>query len=132
MQKNKKFIIGGIIILLAAVVLGYVGLMGGGTYYYNVGEFLNKETTLAAQTVRVSGILEAPPTKEGLIYNFTLLDVADQSLKLAVVYNGATPPDTFKPGQQAVVEGKYDAASGIFRGTSIIVKCASKYQPATT
>ena len=56
MLKNKKFIIGGIIVLIAAVVLGYVGFMGVGTYYYNVGEFLSKASTLAVQTVRVSGI----------------------------------------------------------------------------
>lgn len=133
MFKNKKFIIGGVIVVLAALVLGYVGFMGVGTYYYNVGEFLGKETALAGQTVRVSGIVDpaVPPVKEGFTYHFTLLDVSDPSVKLEVVYNGPTPPDTFKVGQQAVVEGKFDAASGVFRGGSIVVKCASK-QPATT
>ncbi|MGA3094142.1 MAG: cytochrome c maturation protein CcmE [Dehalococcoidales bacterium] len=130
MLKNKKFIIGGIIVLIAAVVLGYVGFMGVGTYYYNVGEFLNKETTLAAQTVRVSGILQPDPVKQGLTWNFTLKDVSSDE-SLPVTYSGAVP-DTFKVGQQIVVEGKYDTAKGVFEGTSIIVKCASKYQPATT
>jgi cytochrome c-type biogenesis protein CcmE len=132
MLKNKKFIIGAVIVLIAAAILGYVGFMGTGTYYYDVGEFLDKETTLAGQTIRVSGIVDqtAPPAKVGLTYHFTLLDVTNQNLKLSVVYNGTTPPDTFKPGQQAVVEGKYDTASGSFKGTSIIVKCGSKYEPA--
>ena len=58
MLKNKKFIIGGIIVLLAAAVLGYVGFMGVGTYYYNIGEFLAKESILGQQTIRVSGILQ--------------------------------------------------------------------------
>jgi cytochrome c-type biogenesis protein CcmE len=118
--KNKKFVIGAVIVLIAAAVLGYIGFMGTGTYYYDVGEFLDKETTLAGQTIRVSGIVDqiAPPAKVGL------------TLKLSVVYNGTTPPDTFKPGQQAVVEGKYDTASGSFKGTNIIVKCGSKYEPA--
>ena len=44
---------------------------------------------------------------------------------LAVTYSGAVP-DTFKPGQQIVVEGKYNSATSIFQGSSIIVKCASK------
>jgi cytochrome c-type biogenesis protein CcmE len=129
MLKNKKFIIGGIVVLIAAVVLGYVGFMGVGTYYYNVGEFLNKETILVAQTVRVSGILEPEPVKTGLTWNFTIKDTASDAT-LAVTYSGAVP-DTFKVGQQIVVEGKYDAASGIFKSTSIVVKCGSKYQPAT-
>lgn len=133
MFKRKKFIIGGIIVVIAALVLGYVGFMGTGTYYYNVSEFLNKKSTLAGQTVRVSGIVDPsfPLKKEGLTYHFTLLDVADPNVKLEVVYNGPTPPDTFKVGQQAVVEGKFDSVAGVFDGSSIVVKCASK-QPAAT
>ncbi len=133
MFKQKKFIIGGVIVVLAALVLGYVGFMGVGTYYYNVGEFIAKESTLSSQTVRVSGIVDpaVPPVKEGFTYRFTLLDVADPNVKLGVVYNGPTPPDTFKAGQQAVVEGQFDAVAGVFKGSSIIVKCASK-QPVTT
>ena len=133
MFKRKKFIIGGIIVVLAALVLGYVGFMGVGTYYYNVSEFIAKESTLSTQTIRVSGIVDAtvPPTKVGLTYHFTLLDISDPNAKLEVVYNGPTPPDTFKVGQQAVVEGKFDPAAGVFDGSSIVVKCASK-QPAAT
>jgi cytochrome c-type biogenesis protein CcmE len=133
MFKHKKFIIGGVIVVLAALVLGYVGFMGVGTYYYNVSEFLAKESSLSGQTLRVSGIVDSavPPVKDGLTYHFTLLDVSDPSTKLEVVYNGPTPPDTFKVGQQAVVEGKYDSVAGVFDGSSIVVKCASK-QPAAT
>jgi cytochrome c-type biogenesis protein CcmE len=130
MLKNKKFIIGGAIVLIAALVLGYVGFMGVGTYYYNVGNFLNKETTLANQTVRVSGIVQPDAAKQGLTWSFTLKDVSS-SATLAVNYSGAVP-DTFQVGQQIVVEGKYDAAKAVFAGNSMTVKCASKYQPATT
>ena len=130
MLKNKKFIIGGAIVVIAAVVLGYFAFMGVGTYYYNVGDFLNKETTLASQTVRVSGIVQPDAAKQGLTWSFTLKDISS-SATLAVTYSGAVP-DTFKVGQQVVVEGKYDATSGVFQGTSIGVKCASKSQPATT
>lgn len=133
MFKRKKFIIGGVIVVLAALVLGYVGIMGVDTYYYNVGEFIAKENTLLSKTVRVSGIVDpaAPPVKEGFTYRFTLLDISDPNVKLVVVYNGPTPPDTFKVGQQAVVEGKFDSVAGVFDGSGIIVKCASK-QPAAT
>ena len=125
MFKNKKFIIGGIIVLLAAVVLGYVGFMGVGTYYYTVNEFHAKESSLAGQTVRVSAIVQPDAVKQGLTWTFTLKDEASASAELAVTYSGVVP-DTFKIGQQVVVEGKYDAASGGFQCSSIIVKCASK------
>jgi cytochrome c-type biogenesis protein CcmE len=131
-NKNKKFIIGGIVVLIAAVILGYAGYKSSMTYYYNIGAFQDKETALTGQTIRVSGIVDpnVPIAKDGLTYHFTLLDTTNSDIKLSVVYNGATPPEAFKSGQQAVVEGKYDAASGAFKGTSIVVKCASK-QPAT-
>jgi len=131
MLKNKKFIIGGIIVVIAVVVLGYVGFMGVGTYYYNVGEFLGKESTLANQTVRVTGIVAPDAAKNGLTWHFTLLDMTNQAIKLSVTYSG-TVPDTFKVGQQIVVEGKYDATKAVFEADSIIVKCSSKYQPGTT
>jgi cytochrome c-type biogenesis protein CcmE len=134
MFKKKKFIIGGLIVVIAAAVLGYVAFMGTGTYYYNVGQFLAKEPTLSSQTIRVSGIVESDLAKNGLIWTFTMQDVSLPADTLKVTYsvaNGAVP-DTFKVGQQAVVEGKYDTATGVFVGTSIVVKCASKAQPATT
>jgi cytochrome c-type biogenesis protein CcmE len=129
MSKNKKFIIGGAIVLLAAVILGYVGFMGVGTYYYNIGEFNAKASSLAGQTVRVSGIVQPDSAKNGLIWTFTMKDVSTSDT-LAVTYSGAIP-DSFKIGQQVVVEGKYDAAKSVFSGTSIIVKCASKSEPGT-
>jgi cytochrome c-type biogenesis protein CcmE len=130
MFKHKKFIIGGVIVILAALILGYVGFMGTGTYYYNVSEFLNKESTLAGQTVRVSGIVEPGAIKTGLTWTFTLQDVAVQSDTINVSFSGFVP-DSFKVGQQAVVEGKFDAATGVIEGTSVVVKCSSKAQPGT-
>ena len=128
MSKNKKFIIGGVIVLIAAVVLGYVAFMGVGTYYYNVGEFLSKESALSGQTLRVSGIVEPDAAKDGLTWHFSLKDISVEGDTLAVTYSGPMP-DTFKVGQQIVVEGKYDTASGVFKASQVIVKCSSKYTP---
>jgi cytochrome c-type biogenesis protein CcmE len=129
MAKNKKFIIGGVIVLLAVAILGYVGFMGTGTYYYNINEFDAKAATLAGQTVRVSGIVQPDAAKNGLTWTFTLKD-AETTDTLAVTYSGAMP-DSFKIDQQVVVEGKYDMLKEVFQGSSIIVKCASKAAPGT-
>jgi cytochrome c-type biogenesis protein CcmE len=129
MSKNKKFLIGGLIILLAAVVLGYIGFMGVGTYYYTVGEFHSQETELSGKSIRVSGILQPEPVKEGLAWNFIIQDDVTEDT-LEVSYSGSVP-ETFQVGNQIVVEGKYNSSSGIFEGNDIIVKCASKYEPET-
>jgi cytochrome c-type biogenesis protein CcmE len=127
MLKNKKFIIGGGIILIAAVVLGYVAFMGTGTYYYNIAELHAQQASLEGKSIQVSGILDPDPLKQGITWSFTLKDV-ESGDTLAVVYSGVVP-DTFKVGSQIIVEGKYNASKTVFEGTSIIVKCASKVAP---
>ncbi len=129
MLKNKKFIIGGIIVLIAAVVLGYIGFMGVGTYYYTVGEFRSHESELSGKSIRVSGIMQPDPVKEGLAWSFVIQDDVTEDT-LEVTYSGSVP-ETFKVGNQIVVEGKYNSSSGIFEGNTIVVKCASKYEPDT-
>jgi cytochrome c-type biogenesis protein CcmE len=129
MLKNKKFIIGGIIVLIAAVVLGYIGFMGVGTYYYTVGEFRSHESALSGKSIRVSGIMQPDPVKEGLAWSFVIKDDTTEDT-LEITYSGSVP-ETFKVGNQIVVEGNYNSSSGIFEGNTIVVKCASKYEPET-
>jgi cytochrome c-type biogenesis protein CcmE len=128
MKKYKKLIIGGIIILIALLVLGYAAFMGGNTYYYEVGEFLDKGNSVVNQTSRVSGLVAEGTYKDGFTLHFALDDMTGRDTSLSVVYNGSVP-DTFKVGQQVVVEGKL-MLDGTFEASQIIIKCSSKYEPA--
>jgi cytochrome c-type biogenesis protein CcmE len=128
MKKYKKLIIGGIIILIALLVLGYAAFMGGNTYYYEVGEFLDKGNSVVNQTSRVSGLVAEGTYKDGFTLHFALDDMTGRDASLSVVYNGSVP-DTFKVGQQVVVEGKL-MLDGTFEASQIIIKCSSKYEPA--
>lgn len=127
MLKKKKYLIGGLILIAALIFLGYLGFMGGLTYYYEVGELLDEANSITGQTVRVSGNVADDVVKDGLEMRFTILDMSDSETSLPVVYSGAVP-DTFKVGNQVVVEGKYTTI-GIFEAEVIIVKCGSKYIP---
>ncbi|MFC1847072.1 cytochrome c maturation protein CcmE [Chloroflexota bacterium] len=127
MLKKKKFVIGGLILVAALVFLGYLGFMGSVTYYYEVNELLDKADTLSSQTIRVSGNVADDVDRQGLDMSFTILDLSDNGDSLPVVYSGAVP-DTFKVGNQVVLEGEYTA--GVFEADVIIVKCGSKYEPA--
>lgn len=126
MLKQKKFIIGGLILVAALVFLGYIGFMGSVTYYYEVSELLEKADTLSNQTIRVSGNVADDVDRQGLDMSFTILDLSNNGDSLPVVFSGAVP-DTFKVGNQVVLEGQYTA--GIFEADAIIVKCGSKYEP---
>ncbi len=127
MLKKKKYLIGGLILIAALIFLGYLGFMGGLTYYYEVDELLDKANSISGQTVRVSGNVADDVVKDGLEIRFTILDMSGKEASLPVVYSGAVP-DTFKIGNQVIVEGKY-TAGGVFEAESIIVKCGSKYIP---
>ena len=61
--------------------------------------------------------------------NFTLsFTLADGAASLPVVYKGVVP-DTFKPGEDVVAEGKSDQ-QGVFHADKLITRCAGKYEPA--
>jgi cytochrome c-type biogenesis protein CcmE len=126
--KKKKYLIGGLILAAALIFLGYLGFMGGLTYYYEVDELLDTATSISGQTVRVSGNVADDVVRDGLEMRFTILNMSGREASLPVVYSGAVP-DTFKIGNQVVVEGQYITTSGIFEAETIIVKCGSKYIP---
>jgi cytochrome c-type biogenesis protein CcmE len=105
---RKKFIIGGIILLVPIVFLAYMGFKSSLTYYYEVDQILQQSEAQVGKTVRIGGqVLPGAQT---------------------VVYHGAVP-DTFKEGVDVIVEGKW-APGAAFQAKSIITKCASKYIPS--
>lgn len=126
---KKKFLIGGIILFIAIGYLGYTGFIHSATYYYEVSEFLELDSSVYGQSVRINGTVVPGSIKQeaqGLILKFTINDV-EKDASLPVIYHGAVP-DTFKAGNDVVVEGKY-TTEGTFEATTILTKCASKYVP---
>lgn len=129
MFKNKKFLLSGIIVFLAIGVLGYMGLKGGGAYNYTVAEMREKGGSVIGQTIRVGGLVEPgslQQTPGDLTLQFTVVDPEGNSLP--VVYKGVVP-DTFKVGNEVVVEGTLDS-TGTFQAKVLMPKCPSKYVPA--
>ena len=129
MFKKKKFLIGGLIVLLAVSFLGYKAFAGAATYYYRVDEIQTKANTIYGQNVKIEGtIVDGTVERQsaGRILKFVMSD-AGGKLTLPVVYTGVVP-DTFKAGSDAVVEGKLNT-DGTFQATLIMTKCPSKYEP---
>jgi cytochrome c-type biogenesis protein CcmE len=76
----------------------------------------------------VVGIVDGPvsgdPHATGL--RFRLQDPQGaSSVRVSVVYRGASPPPLFKVGRSVVVSGTY--SGGRLAGTGILTKCPSKY-----
>lgn len=127
MLRQKKFLVGGAIIVIAIAYLGFMGFRGSATYYYTVSELAALGSSVHDESVRVNGLV-APGSVEqenaGLTLRFTVVEGGES---LPVVYQGAVP-DTFKDEAEVVVEGYLDS-SGIFQADSILTKCPSKYEP---
>ena len=107
---------------LIAVILGtLVWLAMGGisetkTYYKTIAELNQLGDSGKDHRLRVGGDVADSIHREGREVRFTL---TQDKLILPVVYNGIEPlPDTFKPGAQALADGKL-GADGVFHATKI-------------
>lgn len=76
--------------------------------------------------LKVHGLL-ASVERDQRPLRFTLKDKDDPS-KLLPVFAELNKPDTFQLEYDVAVQGRYDAAEGVFRAEKIFTKCPSKYE----
>ena len=130
MLKKKKFLIGGIIVFLVIGYLSYTSFMGTATFYYTAGELIEQGGSIYDENVRVNGQVvpgSVEQEAQGTILRFTIIDIEGEG-SLSVVYQGVVP-DTFKVGNEVVVEGHLNS-DGIFQANTLMPKCPSRYVPA--
>ena len=121
-----KPIIVSLIIISVIGYLIYTGIRDTGAYYLTVTELLDTPPAELTETVRVGGHVtpgEVNWDSKELKLTFKI-EEGDSSL--TVNYQGVLP-DSFKPGGEVIVEGKY-AGNGILMAKAIMPKCASKYE----
>lgn len=128
MLKQKKFLIGGIIIFLAIGYLAYTGFQSSATYYYTINELLAQKNTIQGSNVRVTGQVAKNSVQTETATLTMRFTIVDGPASLPVIYKGAAP-DTFKTGIDVVIEGRLEN-DGVFRASTILTKCPSKYEPA--
>ena len=129
-MRQRKFFIGGFIVLLAIGFLGYSAFAGAATYYFTISEIIEQGSSAYGENMRVNGrVVSGSVVQEsvGKALKFTIRDV-DGDDSLPVVYQGVVP-DTFKVDSEVVLEG-YLAADGTFQAHTLLSKCPSKYVPA--
>lgn len=115
-------------LLLAAVTLLVAFSMKETmVYYVTVSELKEGDATLYSRGLRVSGIVvegSLVQSDTGLEATFRLSDGED----VVPVSYGGILPDTFKEGEEVLVEGRY-RRDGVFVASQVFTKCASKYEP---
>jgi cytochrome c-type biogenesis protein CcmE len=130
-KARTKFLIGGALVLGTAGYLMATSIQDTGMYYLTPTElsarltadptFRNTGIKLGARVVSGS-IQRVPGGKE---YAF---QVTDGAQNYPVIYRGIAP-DTFTDGVDVVVEGRL-GEDGTFHATTLLAKCASRYENA--
>lgn len=124
--RRKRFIIAGVVLLVALGYLSYVNFSASATYYLTPTELQALGPEAFEQKVRVDGTV-APGNIEwdgkSLLLKFT---IADEGASFPVTYKGVVP-DTFKAGGEVIVEGTYNP-DGTFNATKLWARCPSRYE----
>jgi len=123
--KSKPLIISAVVLLVIGYLI-YTGVRDTMVFYLTVSEVLAKPTDNLTATQKVGGLVTADSVQwdpKTLKLSFKL---EDEQANLIVDYAGVVP-DSFKPGTEVIVEGTY-RGDGSFWATTIMPKCASKYE----
>jgi cytochrome c-type biogenesis protein CcmE len=128
---RTKFLIGGALVLGMAGYLMATSIKDTGVYYLTPTELasrLSADPTFRSTGVKVGARVVPGSIKRvpgGREYAFTMTDGAQV---YPVVYRGIAP-DTFTDGVDVVVEGRM-GEDGTFQATTLLAKCASRYENA--
>jgi cytochrome c-type biogenesis protein CcmE len=128
---RTKFILGGVLVLGTAGYLMASSIKDTAVYYLTPGELSAK--TVSDPTFYDTGVKVGARVVPGTIKREpggkqVAFDISDGSKTYNVIYRGITP-DTFTDGVDVVVEGRLDRA-GTFHATTLLAKCASRYENA--
>lgn len=129
MTKGRKWgIIGSVVAVVAALGYLVIGSFSDSlVYFYTPSEVVKLSPDFYSQKIRVGGMVEKGSvvvTPKSLKIDFRL---TDGETTIPVAFEGV-PPDLFKDGQGAVVEGNW-GKEGVFRANFIMAKHSEDYMP---
>lgn len=131
MHPRTKFLLGGAVVLGAAGVLMAGAIKDTGIYFLVPSELEAKvaeDPTLVGTGVKVGARVVPGTVQRDASGREVRFDMTDGKATYPVVYRGIIP-DTFSDSVEVVVEGRLDA-SGTFQATTLLAKCASRYEEA--
>jgi cytochrome c-type biogenesis protein CcmE len=121
---KPKFLVGGLVILLALAYMIYAGVSQSVVYFVTPSEL--GAAPVPGKAYRVGGMVLPGSLKwepRTLDLTFT---ISDGKATIPVRHKG-TPPDLFGEGRGAVVEGAW-SADGYFKSSHIMAKHSEEYK----
>ncbi len=145
--QRARFLVGGVVILVAIVFLIFNGTLNNAQYFITVDELLTRPE-LAGQTLRISGAVIGDTINydsDTLTISFTMVHIPDQTDDLArtlhlavndpaasridVVVTNEPMPDLLQHEAQAILTGQL-GAGGVFYADELLLKCPTRYEEA--
>ncbi|MGE5619194.1 MAG: cytochrome c maturation protein CcmE [Sphingomonadaceae bacterium] len=126
--KRIRFAIAGLILVAALGYMIYSGIASNSEYYLTVSEVYTLGAQAQESQIKIGGTVVEGSVVWERATNAVSFDITDEKGKrLPVIYAGVVP-DSFQPGAEVILEGKLQQ-DGRFAATTLLAKCASKYEP---
>ncbi|HYA27416.1 MAG TPA: cytochrome c maturation protein CcmE [Acidobacteriota bacterium] len=127
MSRNRRFLIGGVIILAALSYMIYGGMQQAIVYFVTPSELKANEHASNEKFLRMGGMVVKGSLQKDLKELTYKFELTDGKATYPVYFKGV-PPDLFTEGKGAVVEGRI-GRDGVFLATTIMAKHAEEYSP---
>jgi len=131
MHPRTKFLLGGAVVLGAAAVLMAGAIKDTGIYFLMPHELEAKvaqDPSIVGTGLKVGAQVVPGSVVRDASGRQVAFQMTDGKATYPVVYRGIIP-DTFSDSVEVVVEGRLDA-EGVFQATTLLAKCASRYEEA--
>ena len=128
-QKRMRFAVAGFILVAALGFMIYSAIASNSEYYLTVSEVQAMGEQAKQSQIKIGGkVVEGSVVWDRSTngVSFNIIDEKNQTMPVS--YRGVMP-DSFQPGAEVILEGKV-AGDGSFAATTLLAKCASKYEPA--
>jgi cytochrome c-type biogenesis protein CcmE len=126
-RPKARFLIAALVIVAAIGYMIYSAIESGSEYYVTTSELQAMGTKAVDQPMKIGGQVIDGTVQWDRGANTMAFTLTDGTQNLPVTFTG-TVPDSFQPGNGVILEGKL-GADGKFQATSMLAKCASKYEP---
>ncbi len=128
-NKKLKFIIGGVIIVLAIIYLGYGAIKNTGAYYIPLDELNANPQAYMGKKIRVSGAILQDSEDWDATNLLLKFKMSDQTGETVLVSFHGSRPSNFSRATEAIVEGEIQP-DGSFKADNLLLKCPSRYEEA--
>lgn len=134
MKKQRKFLLGGTLVVGLVGYLMVTGMRDSMVYYHTPAELMAQVSADPGYHdlgVKVGGRV-VPGTvsfdQRTLDLRFDVIDIETGTAQFPVAYRGPLP-ETFEEGSDVVIEGRY-TREGVFEAAILLTKCGSRYEAA--